>query len=307
MTRNRALYVVLKVLVAIIPYVPARVLYALASLAGEIGYRTVTSARNGILANLSVVLDATPRDPAVRRAAREAFRTDAKNWVDTLRIARVSAGELERTVTADGWAHLQHALTEGRGAVLVTLHLGNFDLVGQLLLARNVKLTIPVERVNPPELFDLLTSSRRSKGIDVVPLERASWAMVRALRRGEPVAIMGDRIIAGREIVVPFFRRPARLPASPAVLARKMGAPVLVAVGIRLQSGRFRGLVEPVAIQTTQNEEADERENTERIVRVLERIILEHPGQWLAFTPIWNDDRRADEAATIGQRAGNSL
>ncbi|GAC1623565.1 MAG: lysophospholipid acyltransferase family protein [Chloroflexota bacterium] len=306
MTKNRLLYAGLRAVARVMPFVPLRLLYALSSLGARVAFHLNGSAREGVVSNLSVVFDAPKNAPLVQKAARDAFVTDARNWVDTLRIARLSAQDISAFVDVEGWEHVERAIAGGRGAIVVTVHLGNFDLVGQVFAARGIPVTIPVERVEPSEFFDFLMERRRSQGINVVPIEKAPWAMLHALRRGEVVAIAADRQIAGRAMEVPFFGAPARLPTSPAALARRHRSPVIIAVGTRLPGGGYHGLVLPAPLHFSDDESFDERENTRRILSLLEPLIRRHAGQWLAFEPVWSGNNGTGEAATIGQQTGTA-
>jgi KDO2-lipid IV(A) lauroyltransferase len=285
---NTVLYLVLRASRAVLPFVPLAVAYALADFAGLVSYWFVGRARRGICANLAVVTGQPAGSGVVRRLARDAFANDAKNWVDTLRIHRVTAQEILSAVTIDHWERLDTALARGDGLVLVTMHLGNYDLVGQVVSARGAHLTIPVERIRPPQLFDLLMMERRSMGINAVPIEAAPRAMLRALRAGEIVAVAGDRNIVGRTVEVEFFGRPTPLPRGPASLARRTGAPMILGVGIRLPSRLFAGLVsEPIEVTRTDDADADDRTNTQRLADQMEALVRRFPGQWLVFSPVW--------------------
>lgn len=288
MTANLLLYVLLRLARVGLRFIPLRLAYLLADLVGLLAYLAVPKARRGISRNLSVVTGQPVQSRTVQRLARDAFANDAKNWVDTLRIDRVSGEELEAISEVEGWDRLGAALDEGRGVILVTAHLGNFDLVGQLLITRGYRLTIPVERMRPPALFDLLSAERGSKGIRIVPVEEAPRALLRALRAGEIAAVAGDRAAGGKTVQVQFFGRPTQLPSGAASLARRTGAPVVIGLGLRLPGGRFQGFVSHrVEMERTSDPVSDDAANTQRVAETLEGYIRRYPGQWLAFSPLW--------------------
>lgn len=290
---NTGLYLALRAARAILPIVPLSLAYVLADLAGLISYLAVRRAQHAIRANFAVVTGRPASSRAVGQLARDAFANDAKNWVDTLRIHRVTESEILAAVDVQGWDRLVNALAAGKGAILVTMHLGNYDLVGQLIAARGLRLTIPVERMRPDALFELLMAERRSKGINAVPIEEAPRAMLRALRAGEAVAVAGDRNVAGRTVDVEMFGRMTSLPRGPASLARRTGAPLLLGVGVRLPSRLFAGFVsEPITITQTGDADADDRATTQRLAREMEAMIARFPGQWLVFSPVWPDARK---------------
>jgi KDO2-lipid IV(A) lauroyltransferase len=299
---NILLYTVLRLASRLLQVLPAPAMYGLARLAGVCAFFLVRGAREGITGNLAVALGTSAESKEVRSAARSAFQNDAMNWFDTLRIGRLSLDEVRDMVVVDDWPLLASALEAGRGVILVTLHLGNFDLVGQALSAQGYRLTVPVERMRPHRLFDFLVKQRTRNGIHLVPVEHASRDLVRALRAGEMVGLAGDRSFAGKTVSVPVFGKTAQLPVGPVSLARRAGCPLLFAVGIRESPGRFRGVVRPVPIADSGDATADDVRNLESFVTLMEETVRRFPGQWLAFRPFWNDDSGEKTAATIGQQ-----
>lgn len=281
---NTLLYVALRGLAWLLPRIPLRYAYRLAEVAGILAYFLVPGARRGLEANISRVTGEPLGSRRVRSLASGVFQADAKNWVDTLRIWRISDQALLETVHVDGWEHLDSALSGGKGAILLGIHLGNFDLVGQILLARGYNLTVPVERMQPRALFDFLIDGRRSRGMRLVAVDEAPKELLRTLHAGKIVGVTGDRQIAGKGMRVEFFGQPATLPRGPVSLARLSGAPLLLAYGIRLPSNSFHGYIaSPVYMARGVGEAGAMRD----VARLMEAPIREHIDQWLAFSPVW--------------------
>lgn len=300
--RNRALYLLLRAATRILPAFPLRLAYALAAGAGRVAYYGAGSARRGILTNLAIAFpDVSAREQ--RQMARAAFRHNALNWLDTLRIPSLRSDQILALVHLEGWEHVVTAAAAGNGVILVSMHLGNFDLVGQVVAARGMRLTVPVERVDPPELFEFLLRRRSSQGITLLPVEQAPRAMVHALKRGEVVGLTADRLVAGKSIVVNFFGKPALLPRGPVSLARHSGAAVLFGAGIRTHGEHFVGHIVPVPSRPlTDNVLDDELAMMTDIVAIMEDRIRRTPDQWLAFAPLWRSHDSHDLAATIGHQ-----
>lgn len=309
MTRNVALYVALRLAGALLPLVPLRLAYALATLAGALAYRLLRGPRRAIEGNLAVVLGAAPSSREVQRAGQQAFAYDAMNWVDTLRIGRLSRQQVRDLIEVQGWEHLEGALLEHKGVILVTLHLGNFDFVGQIFAARGIRLIMPVEHMQPEKLFAMLAEQRASQGIRVVPVERAAWEMARALKAGDVVGIAGDRAVAGQTLAVEFFGRPAALPAGAVSLAARTGAPLLLAIGLRRPphgttlgpKAGYLGVISP-PLSLTHARDAT-AENLRVLARAMEDVIRRYPEQWLVFTPVWKDYAPPSTPGTIEQPA----
>ncbi len=295
MIGNIALYLALRLAGLLLPLLPLRLAYGLASVTGWCAYLLFPIPRRQITRNLSIVLGVPAGSPKVRRAARAAFQNDARNWIDTLRIGRLQLSDIERMVEVEpgGWERLIAAYQEGKGLILVTLHLGNYDLVGQLIALRGYILTVPVEHMRPPALYDFLTRERRSQGLNAVPVEQAPRALLRALHAHEMVAIAGDKTAAGRRVEVEMFGHTAALPNGPVSLARRTSAPVLVACGVRNGFG-YSGIISaPIPMQRTGNADADDPENAQRLARVFEEVIGHFPDQWLMFDNPWRDGSKS--------------
>jgi KDO2-lipid IV(A) lauroyltransferase len=309
MTGNWALYVALRIAGWTLPVIPVRAAHSLSDFAGKLAFFLFPKPREAVLQNLSVVMATSPSDPMLRPLAIEAFRTDAKNWIDTLRIRRASAEEIESQVEIDHWERFAEAASEGKGVVLATVHLGNYDTVGQVLAERGYRMTVPVERMQPQVLFDFLVDLRMSKGIIVVPLDRAPRELLRALRNGEIVGLAADRDSGGHSsVVTSFFGRPTALPRGPVSLARRTGAPLLLAVGIRRGDDTFFAHVRgPIPVTRTENAKSDDLHNIARLTAEMETLIRRYPGQWLNFSPMWKQPVGADLAATMKHQTGEVL
>lgn len=303
MTRNSALYLALRLGSWLVPRLPLAAAYALATVLGRSAYYLFPTPRRAIRENLAHVLGRPAHSPMVTATARRSFEHDAKNWVDTLRIAHISDQDIVAAVNVDGWDHLDTALSAGKGLILVSMHLGNFDLVGQVLIVRGHKLMVPVERMEPAPLFNFLVDLRRSKGLNAVPIDRAPREMLSTLKNGQILGIIGDRNLGGRGVRVDFFGRKATFPRAPLSLARHTGAPLLVGLAVRLPSNRFHGYITPpVPLVHSKSVEQDERENMSRIGAIMEDFVRRFPDQWLMFAPMWDDAGEGHPTATIGQQ-----
>jgi phosphatidylinositol dimannoside acyltransferase len=276
----------MRVGVAIAPLLPGAPARALAEIGGAAAYALGAAARRGVAANLAVVLGRHDPDLVALRA-REAFRTQAANYLDLVGLSRLSLDEIEQRVVLEGWQHLESALSGGRGAILAAVHLGNVDLVAQLACARGLSVTFPIEPIEPRELLALVTGLRSAHGLELVPTDRGALrAIVRALRAGGLVGLAIDRDVQGSGQPTPLFGRSARLSHAPAVLALRTGAPIVPAGTHRLGAGRYAARLGPPIAPT-----GTAADLMARVVPWLERAIRETPGQWVMFQPLFDDER----------------
>lgn len=222
---------------ALLPLAPRTVASVLAELVGALGYVFGRRARLGVGRNLVVVLGRGDPDLIARRA-RQAFRTQAMNYVDLLRVPRMELGEIAASVDVQGWERFEEARARGRGVVVAAVHLGNIDLVAQVACARRVPVTIPVEAIKPRELYDFVTALRAAHGLRLVPVGVGTLGvLVAALRRGDVVAMAIDRDVAVGDHRGTFFGRSARVSAAAVVLARRAGAALVAARVERVIAG----------------------------------------------------------------------
>ncbi len=251
--------------------------------------------RLAIARNLSRVLGQPPESRAVRRASREMFHHFAYYWVDLFRFPQLPADKMFEQIVGGTSTHLEPlraARAAGERVILITAHLGNWEL-GAVLAGQ---AGIPVSVIYVPDAFgdaEHFRSLLRSFGgvgeIPIHPDDRfASLPVLRAFSEGRIVALQGDRDFNDRGVSLPFFGAPASFPPGPFHLARMTGArlwPVFIAYA---PDHRFEiELGEPIPVERTDDREGDVRRSLERWVEVLEAAIRRWPTQWYNFHDIW--------------------
>jgi KDO2-lipid IV(A) lauroyltransferase len=230
---------------------------------------------------------ASPLDQrAVDRAVRGAFASYGRYWMESLRVPSMDPERIAAGLSIQGLAHLEAARAEGRGAILAIPHLGGWEVGGAWFVRQGFPLTVVVEPLDPPELFDWFVRLRESFGFTVVPLGvRAGTAVVRALRANQMVGLLSDRDIGGSGVEVDFFGERTTLPGGPATLARRMKAP------LHPTAIFFHGRGHHVIIRPAVSLEGTVADVTQRMATELEGLIRRAPDQWHLFQPNWPSDR----------------
>jgi KDO2-lipid IV(A) lauroyltransferase len=268
---------------------PWRVGYLIAFIVAAAVYALMPGLRSAIADNMRHVLGWDADDRTLRRSVRHVVRNAAKNYFDLVKMPRLTLADIERKVSVHGRAHLEEALGRGKGVILVTPHLGSFDLSVQVLAALSVKTTFLVEAQEPEELLDHVTALRESNGLSFVAARPGAMrAVYRALRRGETVGLACDRDVAkdGRTFV--FFGEEVSMPTQAVRLAMRTGAAVVPAYNLRRADNGYDVFFGPALAVATGDDEAL-RENMGQVIGALERSIRTCPEQWVVLSPLWED------------------
>jgi KDO2-lipid IV(A) lauroyltransferase len=229
---------------------------------------------------------------ALRRAVQRAFDSYARYWVEAFRLPQLSAADLDASMSYEGYDHIRDALDGGKGAILVIPHLGCWDWAGAWVATQGVPITVIVEPLEPPELFEWFADFRRSLGMTVVPLgPDAAHASMRALKNNELLCLLSDRDITGGGVEVDFFGERTTLPAGAATLAIRTGAPI-IPVAAYYRGDVHHGLVRPpIPVERTGRLREDVTRLTQAIADELEGLIRKAPEQWHLMQPNWPSDR----------------
>lgn len=229
-----------------------------------------------------------------RRLTAEVFDNYARYYLESFRLPTTSAAVVDRHMSIDGFSHLLAAREAGRGVIVALPHLGGWEWGGRWITDQGIPMTVVVEALEPPELFRWFTDLRRDFGMTVVPLgPEAGAEVLAALRRNEIVCLLSDRFISGASVVVDFLGERTLLPAGPATLAIRTGAPLVsAAVYFHGRGNGHHAVVRP-PIDTSRGTGSlrdDVRRVTQVLADELADLIRRAPEQWHLLQPNWPSD-----------------
>jgi lauroyl/myristoyl acyltransferase len=232
-------------------------------------------------------------EPALRREVRRSFASYARYWLESFRVPERTPGELLAGMSCDGFEHIEAGRAAGKGVILALPHLGGWEWAGfWLAKVADIPVTVVVERLEPPDLFEWFVELRQSFGMEVVPLgPEAGTATMRALKANHALALLSDRDIGGGGQEVEFFGERTTLPAGPATLALRTGAPILP-TAVYFDGPHSRHAVVRPAIDTERRGtlREDVRRVTQALAHELEELIRVAPEQWHLLQPNWPSD-----------------
>ncbi|MQA24906.1 MAG: phosphatidylinositol mannoside acyltransferase [Micromonosporaceae bacterium] len=259
--------------------------------------------------NLRRVVGPDMSEPELSALARQGMRRYARYWMEAFRLPSMSRQRIVDTFHLPQQQIIADAVAAGTGLVLALPHMGNWDHAGAWAAANGWPLSTVAERLKPESLFKRFVAYRESLGMEILPLTGGAAppldVLTDRLRAGHLVPLLADRDLSARGVRVEFFGEPARMPAGPAMLALRAGAP-LCTVSLWHGPGRTCGWLDPVSTAASGSTADRIGVITQRVADAMARRIAEHPADWHMLQRLWLADlphARAAAAAARGDRA----
>ena len=248
---------------------------------GSLGYRPLGIRKRVVERQIAAAFPNLSPE-AVANLSRESYRHLGRSFIETALLDSLGADGLQKLVeTVEGWEEIDDVMAMGKGAVLVTGHIGNWELAGAYVAARGVPLDAIVRGMANP-LFDAyLNHTREAIGMTIVHDSEAVRRTPRSLRAGRAVAFVADQGVMGlASTFVPFFGRPAKTPRGAAVFALRFNVPVVFVVALRQPNGRYRIVVERIEAPQTGDRDHDVDAIVARFTQHLEKWVRAVPAQY---------------------------
>jgi len=245
--------------------------------------------------NLRRVVGTPVDERTLHRMVRQVFRNTARDNYDLWHMVGQGQEALDAAVHVppEVWDSIGQARRHGRGAIVVGVHTGNFDVALLALATRRWDTQVLGIAMPPGGGFDLMDHMRTRKGLHLtsigVPALREA---IERLRAGGIILTGIDRPVNDEDYWVEFFGRAAPLPTGHVRLALKTDAVVLVASAHRDMRGvNVVRISPPLEMIRTGDPDEDLRVNMRRVTAWLEKFIRVRPEQWGMFVPVWPEPR----------------
>ena len=272
-------------------YLPTRLCHWLGKIVALIIYAFSHKDREGLAFNISLALNRPMGDPVVRKRVRQVFINYGRYMVDFFLMPQLPPHKAEKYFAyIQGEEILQKALARGRGAILLSPHLGNWEFGGVMLRQSQYPLAVVAMAHNISTTNALVNQLRREKGIKVIEVDQSPFSgveILRHLRNNGVVAMIGDKNFFGRGLPTTFFGKEVIFPLGPVLIAMKSGAALIPAFVLQQSDGRYFGVLEealPLLLEGEQKEII--KKNVDMTARIFEEYIRRYPDQWYCPDPI---------------------
>jgi KDO2-lipid IV(A) lauroyltransferase len=252
---------------------------------GFIAYYLLPRERKRALAHLTLAFEEKGR-PWIRRTARGCFVHLGKALLE---IMLMTPRRLARVVDFQGEENLRAAMKQGKGAVYVTGHIGNWELMGHAVATR-FPLSVVAAPIEPEQVNDMIVSLRAGMGVRTILRGRpgASRELVRIFKENRILGLLIDQDTDVESAFVDFMGRPAWSPTAAASMAIKFGAPVIYGYIRRNRDNRHTITIEgPLDLVNTGDIKQDVVTNTALLTKKIEASIRNNPEQWVWMHRRW--------------------
>jgi KDO2-lipid IV(A) lauroyltransferase len=233
-------------------------------------------------------------DSELNKRVDEAFASYGRYWSESFRLPSLPPAQVKAGITYDGYEHIAAGEAAGRGTILALPHLGGWEWAGTQLALTGHPISVVVEALDPPDVFEWFVSFRKRLGMQVIAAGPGAASLcARALAHNHLLCLLCDRLVAGASgAEVEFFGERTLLPAGPVTLALRSGAALLpCAVYFGRDSDEHRGKVRPPLPLRRQGRLRDDVQAwTQVLAGELEGLIREAPTQWHLMQPNWPSD-----------------
>lgn len=270
--------------VAILPWIPQRVILLFTSVASRLTFALLWKYRKRMEENVSLAMgDEYFTQEEKRAIAWKAWRNFAQGVYETTCTLYDPKERICSAVAMEGEEHLRRALERGKGVIALSAHLGNFTMIGARLAAGGYSFSAVVKQPKDPRFARLIDDYRLMVGVKTIsakPRREAARQILKALRRNEVILLIADEFKSGG-VEVEFLGRTATAPRGPVTLALRTGAAVLPTFITRDHEDRLTlHIGAEIDLIKTGDLQEDVAANASLFTGHLESMVRRYPDQW---------------------------
>lgn len=252
-------------------------------IAGSV-YLILRNERRSVLHNLLAALSVSHSPQEIEQSVLESYRNFGRYCVDLLYDGKRSKEDLVARTEFVNLSLMDAALEKKRGVVLITAHLGNWELGSMALAAKGYPVSIVVKDHSDRRVSRMFNKRRFSSGLAVIPTGFSLRKCLKVLRENKIVGITGDRLYSSQGVPVRFFERRVCLPQGPFFLSRKTGAPMIVCAMMPREDGEgYRITFTETIFQGPHDPLEGRVDGYQRVATALESVIRQYPRYWYCF------------------------
>jgi len=292
--KHDSVYIVVRCIIGFFRLLPRRAALFVGGILGNMTPYVAGKDYRLTLAHLTMAFGEEKPPEEIDRLARETFRMLALNFVDTIRLARMSPVEITGISVPHNMERFHEAFKRGNGVIGLTSHTGCWEFLGMYLAAIGIPVSTIARKLYDDRFEKLLVESRASGGMKTISRGENTRDVIRALRNGELLGILIDQDMKVKSVFVDFFGKRASTATAPAMLSLRYDAPIVPIFTYRDALHRHHVCIgEQVTVERTGDMDRDVENLTAACSKAIEHFIREHPEQWVWFHRRWKTQPEA--------------
>lgn len=267
---------------------PLQASYALAVWIARLYYWCSPRDRESVRRNLRIIMHGAD-EKTIRTKAFDVFKNFAKYLVEFFRFSPIDDSFVKQRVVVEGQQYLDQSRKLGKGTIILSAHIGNWELGGFVVSCLGYPMSAVVLSHRHEKVNEFFLRQRSTANVRPIEIGMTLRSCFKVLQENGFLALVGDRDFSGRGIRMNFFGREALIPKGPAALSHRLGAPMVPSFFVRSRDGAFKLIFEkPIFPDPDEKEEAAIPALTERYLAVIESFVRKYPDQWYIFKDFWN-------------------
>ena len=273
---------------AFVRLLPLGIALFIGRMIGMLAYYFDTRHKILAYANLKMVFADSKSPAEIKCITKQLFRNYGQNFIDLFRMPLIKPENFHKLITVEGIENLSGGLQQGKGAIMLAMHFGSWELASLSCAMLHLPYKVMVKpQTRYSRLDELLNWYRSCGGYVVLSRGMGTRDFVRSLKNNEVIGMVVDQ--GGRDgTLVPFFGRNASMSVGAIRMGLKWGVPICFSIIHREPNGRHKMIVhKPLELINTGNPEKDIPENLNRITGIMEDYIRRYPSEYMWFYKIW--------------------
>jgi KDO2-lipid IV(A) lauroyltransferase len=267
---------------------PRSVGLTLFSCIGTVCYYLLRTDRRTTVNNLRFIFGNEWDEKKIRAVSRAVFRSKGKNLFDAVHLGAAKADIFDGIVSHDSLYDIAQANGRGKGIVVITAHLGCFEMLLHLFARRGLSCFAVGRAFKIPGVDEAVRKIRSGPDIEYIDRSESSRKIVRLLRQGRVMGVLIDQDTNVEGVFADFLGHPAFTPSSAVRFAMRLGIPIFVAVTARVAGDKHHVYVSEELIPVNTGDiNADLVTNIRRINDIIGNYIRKHPEQWVWMHERW--------------------
>lgn len=281
-TRDAIVYHTVKIITAVGRFLPDFLGHFFGRCLGGLAYHLAARDRKKAISNLKYAYGNSKNPIEIKKTARNCFRHLGIMLFEVMKIPTLNQKRINKTIIFEGFEIIKEAIVSGRGVIVATGHIGNWELMGAAAGRLGIPMNVIARKLNDDRLNQLIVDFRKKSGINTILREAPDSArqILKSLRSGQMLALLIDQDTRVDGAFVPFFGHQAHTPTGAAALAAKTGAVFAAASVHRTGIGRHRIRVEEIIISDEIDKDHAIIEATAKATALFEKWIRQQPEQW---------------------------